>query len=120
MQTQNALRDAVEKAKPYVGGAVLGAVAITIVGFAANWVVTTGMMENEVKQARVNALAAVCAQEAKDHWLEEGKELASLEGFTNDKRDKLAESFSMTVSGWKLKSSVQDRCDEELEEAIEA
>jgi len=120
MQTRSTIQETLEKAKPIVGGAVLGAAAITIVGFAANWVVATSTMHKEVEEARVNALAAVCAREAKDHWLAEGKDLAALEGFTNDKREKLAQSFSISVSNWDVKSSVQRHCNEELEQAVEA
>ncbi|WP_143006188.1 hypothetical protein [Limimonas halophila] len=114
------IEDAFEKAKPVIGGALGGAAVVTIAGFAAGWVVTSGTLKAEVKDARVSALATVCAQEAKAHWLDEGKKLAALDGYTNDKREKLAESFSMSVRDWNLESSVQEHCNEELQEAIDA
>ena len=53
-----------EWVKPGAWGAVAGAIAITIVGFSADWVVTSGaaveMAENESEEAVLAALTPVC------------------------------------------------------------
>ncbi len=92
--------DSIAAAKPYLIGAAIGAVAISIIGFSGGLVVSTGTMASEVQAARVATLSEVCAAGAKKHWLDGGNEMAALEGWDNEApaRNKLAEEFTPTVA----------------------
>ncbi len=70
--------------KPGIWGGVIGAVAITIVGFSADWVTTTGsaqeMAENRAEDAVAQALTPICVAKFKDLSEErKTKQLAALE-----------------------------------------
>lgn len=80
--------------KPYIIGGIVGAFAMTLVAFNAGWVVAVGTHSNAVRKAELEAVATVCAMQARQHWLAEGNESAGLEGWTNDARDQLAERFT--------------------------
>lgn len=80
--------------KPYIIGAVLGAIALAMLQFNAGWVVTAGAHTNAVQQAQLETVATVCAMQASQHWLSEGNETASLTGWSNDERDQLAKRFT--------------------------
>lgn len=101
-------------AKPYIGGAIVGAIVTVIVEFNAGWVVTADTHVQEVAKARINAVASVCAQQAREHWTTGGHEMAALDGWTNKKRDQLAERFTPTLEKVR-ESSVTDLCDEMLD-----
>lgn len=83
--------------KPYLIGGVLGAIALLIIEFNAGWVVAAGTHTNELAEARLEAVATVCAMQASQHWIAEGNETAALEGWSNDKRDQLAEHFTPQI-----------------------
>lgn len=86
------------KAKPYIVGGAIGAVATVVVQFNAGWVVTTGTHEEGLAEARISAMANVCAQQAGAYWLGEGRMMTSLEGWSNDERDTLAQRFTPQLS----------------------
>lgn len=106
------MKERFESAKPMIGGAVVGAVAITIVAFAANWVVMADTMEENVKASRINALAQVCEEMARDHWLVQGRTLEGLSGYRNEERSELALRFVPASTGEEsdIKSEVADAC----------
>lgn len=58
-----------EWVKPGITGAICGAVVITIIGFSADWVVTSGtasqMAETEAESAVLAALAPICVAQFK-------------------------------------------------------
>lgn len=104
--------------KPYFAGAVLGAVAISIVGFSANWVVATGTMESRIEQSRVAALTEICTVNAKQFWAEAGNQPAALKGWTNEQRKLLAEQFTPRTAGDSgIKRQVIRDCDNALRPA---
>lgn len=110
------ISDRIATLKPYLGGAVVGAVAVIAVGFSADWLVTTGTMQEQVSKARVNAFAQICEREAAAHWKNQGKEMAALDGWRNEERTALAKKFSVDLSADKtLDEAIQDRCDSLLE-----
>lgn len=80
--------------RPYIIGGFIGAVAVTVVAFNSGWVVGAGTHTNAVQRAQLEAVATVCAIQANQHWLAEGNQTASLEGWSNDARDQLAERFT--------------------------
>lgn len=65
-----------------------------VVAFNAGWVMAIGTHTNAVQKAQVEAVATVCAIQARQHWLAEGNESAALDGWSNDARDQLAERFT--------------------------
>lgn len=88
------IKSRITTGKPYILGGVIGAVAMAIVAFNAGWVVGAGTHANAITEARINAVATVCSVQARQHWMTEGNENASLEGWNNDVRDELAERFT--------------------------
>lgn len=80
--------------KPYLIGAVVGGLAMAIVGLKAGWVVGAGSHDRALTEARINAVATVCAQQANAQWLADGKETSALEGWTNEERKALARRFT--------------------------
>lgn len=80
--------------KPYFIGGAIGAVATLLVQFNAGWVVAAGTHNEALAEARVNAMAAVCAHQAGTQWVSEGKEMSALGGWTNEDRDVLVQRFT--------------------------
>lgn len=91
------LKTRITASKPYLIGGVLGAVALLIIEFNAGWVVAAGTHTNQLAEARLEAVATVCAMQASRYWIAEGNETAALEGWSNDKRDQLAERFTPQI-----------------------
>lgn len=113
-----AIGDIMSRVKPYLVGGLGGAVAITIIGFSADWVVATGTMERQVQEARVAALAEVCEVNAEKHWADTGKKVAALEGYNNEEREKLAERFTPHIKDFEqISEDVTDHCEEALRPA---
>jgi len=114
-------KDRLNALKPYVGGAVIGAIAITIVGFSADWVVTAGTLDQKVQSAKVTVLAEVCEKSAAQAWKRDGNKMAALEGWDNEEREQLAEKFAPVLADeagkYDYRDEVVDRCDELLEPA---
>lgn len=105
-------------AKPVVIGGVVGAVAALTVGFSANLLVSTSTMDENVAQARIEAFAQLCEQNARAHWQSQGKELAALDGWRNDEREALADEFAKGLtSDASLNKGIADRCDDLLQPA---
>ncbi|WP_022729480.1 hypothetical protein [Fodinicurvata sediminis] len=105
-----------QAAKPVLGGAVLGAVAVTIIAFAGGWVVTANTMEKNVSMTRVSTLASVCEEVAREAWLVEGRQLDELSGFRNAERSELAKRFVPASAGGadegnNIHSEVATACD---------
>lgn len=80
--------------KPYLIGAVVGGVAMIITSLNAGWVVGAGSHGDALAEARINAVASVCAQQANAQWLSDGRDASALEGWSNDERKALAERFT--------------------------
>lgn len=107
-----------ETFKPAIGGAVVGAVAMTVVGFAAGWVVMTGTMEENVRDSRVSALAEVCEEVGRDYWVAQGHEIDALSGWRNEERTQLAEQFVPATAGdAAIRKDVVSACDRLLRSA---
>lgn len=112
------ISDRISAAKPYVIGGVLGAAGLAIIGFSANWVVTTGTLAQQVEQAKVNILAEVCEKNAIRAWEERGQKIAALEGWGNEDREKLAQQYAPRLPNDKnWHDEVVDRCDDLLRPA---
>lgn len=84
--------------KPYLIGAVVGGLVMIIVSLKAGWVVGAGSHDSALAEARLNAVATVCAQQANAQWLADGKEASALEGWSNDEREALAKRFTPQVA----------------------
>ncbi|NQV82920.1 MAG: hypothetical protein HQ494_03780 [Rhodospirillales bacterium] len=93
---------------PFVIGLIAGAFIISVLGFANDWVVTAGLNETQVKDASINAQAAVCVSLAEAH-LKVTKNTVSLEGYqgtANKARDDLARTFAVALPGEKTAKSI--------------
>jgi hypothetical protein len=109
----------IEKAKPYVGGALGGIAVAAVVGFSADWIYAAGTVETKVHNARVDALSEICETNAEQYWTKKkDMKLAKLEGWDNDKREKLADKFAPSLpkdAGYH--SDVVSACDDALKPA---
>jgi len=108
--------DTIEKAKPYVGGALGGIAVAAVVGFSADWIYAAGTVETKVQNARVGALSEICEMNAEQYWTKKkDMKLAKLEGWNNDKREKLADKFAPSVpKDADYHSDVVNACDDAL------
>lgn len=107
--------------KPAVWGAVAGAIAITIVGFSADWVVSAGeaqeQAELEADKAVVSALTPVCVAQFKTaSAAQQEKHVAALQGETSWERGEYVEEHGWaTVPGAERPNDeVADACAEQL------
>jgi hypothetical protein len=93
---------------PFVVGVVAGAFVISLLGFANGWIVTADAKDIEVKNASINAQAAVCASLAEAH-IKATKDTTSLYGYQSDARkarDDLAREFAVALPGDKTADSI--------------
>jgi hypothetical protein len=110
--------DRLTAVKPYAIGTALGAVVALVIGFSADLIVTTTTLDDQVQSARVDAFAEVCERRAAAHWTGQGKDLADLDGWSNDDREALAKQFTDGLSSDAgLDGAIQDRCAGLLEPA---
>jgi hypothetical protein len=85
--------------KPFILGGIAGALAISIAGFSADWVVMTGSRDKDVQAARVNGQAEICATLVQQHRTAAG-DATDLTGYSaRDKRIELATSFAVALPG---------------------
>ncbi|MBI3114113.1 MAG: hypothetical protein HYZ04_06320 [Rhodospirillales bacterium] len=110
-----------EWVKPAVWGGIAGAVVITIVGFSADWIVTTGaadkQAERRAEQAVIAALTPVCVAQFKTMAKEkQTTHLAALKDENYWQRgDYIEEQGWATMPGSKEPNDeVADACAEEL------
>lgn len=107
--------------KPAVWGGIVGAAAITIVGFSAGWVVTGGsaraMAEQQGDKAVIAALTPICVAQFKGQAPElRTTKLAALRGESSWQRGDFVEKEGWaTMPGAKQPDDeVADACAEEL------
>ncbi len=110
-----------EWVKPAVWGGIVGAVVIAIIGFSANWVVTSGtaneQAERRAQQAVIAAMMPVCvAQFKKVAEEEQVTHLAALQKESSWKQgDYIEKQGWATMPGSKKPNNkVADACAEEL------
>ena len=110
-----------EWVKPAVWGGIVGAVVITIVGFSADWIVTSGaankQAERRAEQAVIAALTPVCVAQFKKMAKEkQATHLAALQDKSSWQRgDYIEEQGWATMPGSKEPNDeVADACAEEL------
>ena len=87
--------------KGFLGGVVIGAIALAIVSFTAGWVVTTNVMNQNIEEASVNVQASICAAGAMAH-LTATNDTVDLEGYRSEAsnaREKLAKEFAIAMPG---------------------
>jgi len=95
-------------ATPFVTGMIGGALAIVVLGFANDWVVTAKAKDIEVRDTWINAQAAVCASLAQAH-LKATKNTVSLDGYqtaARKARDDLARTFAVALPGEETANSI--------------
>lgn len=93
---------------PFVVGIVAGGFVISLLAFANGWIVTTEAKDVAVKDAWINAQAAVCASLAEAH-VKATKDNTSLVGYQSDARkarDDLAREFAVALPGDKTADSI--------------
>lgn len=111
-------KERIESAKPYAGGIVIGVIATLIVGLSAGWLVTSSTLAEEVRLAKVNTYAEICASDAITDWQQDGNKLAQLEGWDNrEAREKQVGQFLPKTTA-DLKDDIQDACEDRIEQAV--
>ena len=113
--------------RPAAWGAVGGALAITIIGFSAEWVTTTGsaaaMAEDEAEQAVLLALTPVCVAQFRAETAQVREtQLAALEEESSwNQGDIVAEEGWATMPGAEEPNAdLAEACAERLLEPAEA
>lgn len=113
--------------KPAAWGAVAGAVAITIVAFSADWVMTTGsanaMATEEADQAVLSSLTPICVAQFRAETEQVRQEqLAALEDESSWSRgDIIADQGWATLPGMEEPNDdLAELCAERLLEAADA
>lgn len=113
--------------KPAVWSAIGGAVAITIIGFSADWVTTTGtahaMAEEEANLAVVSALTPICVAQFRSETPEvREQQLAAIEDQSSwEMGEIVSEQGWATLPGAEEPNDdVAEACAERLIEAAEA
>lgn len=79
-----------------VGGAIGATLALTI-ALVSGIVVMSNSVENTVREARIEAFAAVCVARSIAEWEKEGHELRDLGGLNNPDRVALVDRFIPTT-----------------------
>ena len=103
-----------EMIKPFVWGAVLGAVALTIVAFSANWVVSNSSKEKQVQEAWIEGQAVVCSTIAQAKRVATG-DTADISGYdAREIREKLATEATTILpdrdaADWRVVRSCADK-----------
>lgn len=107
--------------RPAAWGVVAGAVAVTIIGFTAGWVVTTGTAEEMAAQQKeravIAALTPVCVAQFKSlSQQQQQTQLAALQGESSWQRgDYVEEQGWATMPGTaEANPEVADACASEL------
>lgn len=96
-------------AKPYLVGAVIGAVAVPVIGIWGGQLVTAGTSSNQVTAATVDTQAQICAALARDYHLAAGGE--SLAGHQNRQaREALARQFAVMPGQDTANDAVRRAC----------
>jgi hypothetical protein len=107
--------------KGFLGGVVGGLLLALVIGFGFDLVVTEAKLALEKHDAKVVALAEACEKKAVNHWQDQGKALAELEGFTNEDRKLLAQRFSVNIDGdERVMRQIVEACDDALRNRAEA
>ena len=103
-----------EMIKPFIWGAVLGALAIMIVGFSANWVVSNSSKEKQVEAAWIDGQAIVCSTIAQARRVASGDK-ADISGYdAREVREKLATEATTILpdqdaADWRVVRSCADK-----------
>ncbi|MQA67271.1 MAG: hypothetical protein GEU76_15440 [Alphaproteobacteria bacterium] len=105
--------------KPAVWGGIVGAVLITIIGFSADWVVTTGtadtQAERRAEQAVVASLTPICVAQFKKAAQEaRATHLAALQ-----KEDSWMRGDYVEKQGWATMPGSKESSDEVAEACAE-
>ncbi len=88
-----------EAMKPFIWGAVLGGIAVTIVGFSADWVVTTGSRDQQVQSAWVDGQAGICTALVQAHRNAAGDVTDLTLYDARATRDEFAKTFAVALPG---------------------
>jgi hypothetical protein len=113
--------------KPAAWGAVGGAVAITIIGFSADWVMTTGaantLADDEAELAVLSALTPICvAQFRAEAAPVREEQLAAMQDQSRWERGDVvsAEGWATLPGAEEPNEDLAEACSERLLEAAEA
>lgn len=102
--------------KPYVIGAVIGAVAVPVIGIWRGDLVTAGTHSSQVTTATVEAQAAICEALARlRHESEGGASLAGTQG--RQAREALAGEFAVMPGQTEANDAVRRACANRLARA---
>jgi hypothetical protein len=88
-----------EGLKPFLWGAVLGSLALTIAAFSAGWIVSSGARDEQVKAAAIDAQARICVAMAQAHRTAtaDATDLSGMQA--RDAREALAKTFAIALPG---------------------
>lgn len=82
-------------------GAVIGAMAITVVGLTNGWVVTSSKLDTQLEESLIAVQASICAARA-ETFLAQSKSTLDLEGYqaaARENREELARKYASPLHG---------------------
>ncbi|OSQ39933.1 hypothetical protein TMES_07480 [Thalassospira mesophila] len=107
--------------KPGIVGGVIGAIVITIIGFNANWVVSTStaaeMADDQGKEVVIAALAPICVAQFKTQTpTNQTAQLAALKQESSYKRDDFVvdQGWATMPGSEKPTKEIADACADQL------
>lgn len=88
-----------EIAKTFSWGVILGSIALTIVAFSANWIVTRGTQDQNVRTAWIDGQAGICVTLVRNHR-KATNDTTELTGWSGrEAREKFAKDFAVIPAG---------------------
>lgn len=110
-----------EKIKAYAVGAVAGVILAPVVAFSADWVVTTGTMNENMETAKIEQLATVCAMKAEQSWKDQASPPDLYGWDKREAREKLATEYAVVMPGQESAGEdVIDECADKIEDMVRA
>lgn len=111
------MRDKLGALKPYLVGALIGAVAVPVIGVWRGDLVTAGTATSRIETATVETRAAFCEALARQHHAEEGGiDLVGVQ--QRQRRDDLAARFAVMPGETAANATVRRACANRLARAV--
>lgn len=86
---------------PVTIGAVIGAMAITVIGLTNGWVITSSKMDTQLEESLIAVQASICAARA-ETFLAQSESTLNLEGYqaaARENREELARKYASPLHG---------------------
>jgi hypothetical protein len=104
--------------KPYIVGAVIGAVAVPVIGIWRGDLVTAGTHGSQLANATIETQAGICEAMARQHHAMEGGEVTLAGAQARQAREALAAQFAVMPGQEAADTAVRRACANRLARAV--